>query len=221
MNPFLCLKIVILFFFLFLFNFIPTKEVLKADNPHLEKISQQAVRKIIYQFYMKKILDKLDKERDIFLTTKNFKSEIAKIIVKYSMKYDISPFLIYNIIKTESNFNPYAVSSKNAKGLMQLKNIAVKDVSGKLKNEFEIFSINKNIELGIKYFAKMLKQANGNIPLALTFYNKGIGKVRKMLKTKGFYEVVDNVYVRKILKIKKGDKNELGQICNVKILAWK
>lgn len=44
----------------------------------------------------------------------------ANIVRKASRKYDIPEDLIYAIIKTESSFNPYAVSWANAYGLMQV-----------------------------------------------------------------------------------------------------
>ena len=44
----------------------------------------------------------------------------ADIVQRASRKYDIPEDLIYAIIKTESSFNPYAVSWANAYGLMQV-----------------------------------------------------------------------------------------------------
>lgn len=44
----------------------------------------------------------------------------ADIVRRASQRYDIPEDLIYAIIKTESSFNPYAVSWANAYGLMQV-----------------------------------------------------------------------------------------------------
>ena len=42
------------------------------------------------------------------------------IVEKYAARYKVSPSLVYAIIRTESNFNPFAVSAAPAYGMMQL-----------------------------------------------------------------------------------------------------
>jgi len=115
----------------------------------------------------------------------------AEIVQRASRKYDIPEDLIYAIIKTESSFNPYAVSWANAYGLMQVvPKTAGKDVfklvkkkSGQPSPEY-LFNPENNIDTGTAYFYilknRYLKDVNH--PLSLEYsmisaYNGGTGGV--------------------------------------------
>ena len=54
----------------------------------------------------------------------NFQNKQAEkyrgIVSKYAAQYKVSPSLVFAVIRTESNFNPFAVSSAPAYGMMQL-----------------------------------------------------------------------------------------------------
>ncbi|WP_406717640.1 membrane-bound lytic murein transglycosylase MltC [Vibrio parahaemolyticus] len=85
--------------------------------------------------------------------------QYADIVRRASKKYDIPEDLIYAIIKTESSFNPYAVSWANAYGLMQVvPKTAGRDVfklvkkkSGQPSPEY-LFNPENNIDTGTAYF---------------------------------------------------------------------
>ncbi|OAJ93632.1 membrane-bound lytic murein transglycosylase MltC [Vibrio bivalvicida] len=115
----------------------------------------------------------------------------ADIVQRSSRKYGIPEDLIYAIIKTESSFNPYAVSWANAYGLMQVvPKTAGKDVfklvkkkSGQPSPEY-LFNPENNIDTGTAYFYilknRYLKDVNH--PLSLEYsmisaYNGGTGGV--------------------------------------------
>ncbi|MGF1909112.1 membrane-bound lytic murein transglycosylase MltC [Vibrio kasasachensis] len=115
----------------------------------------------------------------------------ADIVRRASRKYDIPEDLIYAIIKTESSFNPYAVSWANAYGLMQVvPKTAGKDVfklvkkrSGEPSPEY-LFNPENNIDTGTAYFYILKNRYLKNVdhPLTLEYtmisaYNGGTGGV--------------------------------------------
>jgi len=134
----------------------------------------------------------------------------------YSEKYNVDKYLIYAIIKAESNFDNHAVSSKEAKGLMQLMKSTAKDISKKLELNIQDDEIENrlldpefNINLGTKYISILLEKYN-SVELALIAYNAGSGNVDTWLENGTLKSDGSNVeevpyketnsYVRKILR---------------------
>lgn len=80
------------------------------------------------------------------------------LVNQFAQRYNISPSLVFAIIRTESNFNPYAVSSTPAYGLMQLvptsggreayRRAKGKDVA---PTRDYLFDPEHNVELGTAY----------------------------------------------------------------------
>ena len=110
-----------------------------------------------------------------------------------SKRYNIKESLIYAIIKTESSFNPYAVSHANAYGLMQvIPSTAGKDVFSKIKKRSDtptknyLFSAQNNIDTGTAYlhilktrYLKGIKNDTGRHYAIISAYNGGSGNVFK------------------------------------------
>ena len=107
-----------------------------------------------------------------------------EIVDKYSYEYNLDPFLVLAVIKTESNFNTYAESSKGAKGLMQIMDSTGEWIGSKV--EIDKFNANMlydpeiNIEFGCWYLNSLLKEFS-DLSLALAAYNGGSGNVTKWL----------------------------------------
>jgi soluble lytic murein transglycosylase-like protein len=91
------------------------------------------------------------------------------IILEASAKYGLKPNLIRAIIKTESDFNPNAVSNKGAKGLMQIMPVHYNNLG--ITNPFDA---RQNIMAGSKLFKGLFDRYNKNINKALAAYNAGI-----------------------------------------------
>ncbi len=120
-------------------------------------------------------------------------AKFKPIIEEYSKKYNISANLIYAIIKTESNFNQFAVSNVGAIGLMQIVPTsagidAYKYIYNKTwtpTNSY-LFEPQNNIELGSAYLkilnTKYLNGIYNSISqeyCVISAYNTGSGNVLK------------------------------------------
>ncbi len=108
------------------------------------------------------------------------------LVEEYSEEFELDDTLVYAIIHTESKFDPYAVSSADAKGLMQLRDETAIDCakSLKIKNFIpdQLFEPAINIRLGCCYLNKLIKRYNGNLENAVAAYNGGPGNVDAWLK---------------------------------------
>ena len=156
---------------------------------------------------------KIIKVQDIVLK-KIYPTKYSEYIEKYSMENDVDKYMIYAIIKNESNFNPKVKSDSNAIGLMQLleetANERARIINKQQVSEEELYNPDTNIQLGVEYYSYLLKHYEGNNILALTAYNAGMGNVDIWIKTEVIKEDgsdIENIpyketnnYVRKILR---------------------
>lgn len=102
-------------------------------------------------------------------------SDYEPIIAAAAKKYNLDPRLIRSQIKTESSFNPKAVSPAGARGLMQLMPATAADLG-----VADPFDPAQNIEGGAKYMRQLLDKYGGNWEKALAAYNGGMGRLDKV-----------------------------------------
>ena len=120
-------------------------------------------------------------------------------ILTESRKYGYDPLFLTALIITESSFNNWAKSNRNAHGLMQLKPTTAVAIASetdlKWKGTPTLYDPKKNIALGAYYLNKMVARF-GDLTLALEAYNQGPSRLSRFLR-KGY---LPSRYSGKVLK---------------------
>lgn len=121
----------------------------------------------------------------------DFGVRYAKLIHAAAQKHGVEEKLIASVIAAESNFDPKAISRKNALGLMQL--LPQTAVRYAVTN---IFDPEQNIDAGTHYLKDLLERYHGNLGFALAAYNAGPEMVDRYSGVPPFAETRN--YVRQI-----------------------
>ncbi len=96
------------------------------------------------------------------------------IIVDVAQSLRVPVDLVHSIIKTESDYDPWAISPKGAMGLMQLMPITA--MQYKVMN---VFDPRQNIEGGVKYLVDLIKLYEGDTQRVLAAYNAGQEAIKR------------------------------------------
>ena len=120
-------------------------------------------------------------------------SVLRQKVYRISERYGVDPTLIMAMIKVESNFMPYAISSAGAVGLMQLLPSTAQNM-----NIGNLYAPKENIEAGVRYFKYLYTLFNGDYIKAIAAYNAGEKAVIKYNGIPPYPET--QWYVTKVLK---------------------
>lgn len=131
---------------------------------------------------VKHYLDQLNRERRRW----------AQRVQERAPHYGVDPRLAVSIVRAESNFNPLAVSPKNAQGLMQL--IPASALRFGVRNPLDP---QQNIEGGLAYLGWLLQRFDHDVVKASAAYNAGEGAVDRHQGVPPFPET--RAYVARIL----------------------
>ena len=126
--------------------------------------------------------------------------DLLPVITPHSRNHQLDPYLILSIIRQESAFDPEAVSSAGAVGLMQLLPSTARIVSRKLDmrrfRRTMLFEPDINVMLGTKYFSDLLERYHGDVVFALAGYNAGEGRVDKWMEKNAIDDI--EVFIEQI-----------------------
>lgn len=147
---------------------------LKEDRPDR---ALQSLKHAIPGYFSEDIMDMPQWAWDI-LFPKPYWSDLTH----YAIANGLDPYLVASLIRQESEFNPQAVSSANAWGLMQLlppvgKSLA-REVRMRHYNQDQLTNPAVNLQLGTRYFKHMVDTFGGQVEYALAAYNAGADRVK-------------------------------------------
>ncbi|MFA5960605.1 MAG: transglycosylase SLT domain-containing protein [Tatlockia sp.] len=110
-----------------------------------------------------------------------------KSITHYAKNYHIPQELIYAIMRQESGFQENVVSPAGARGLMQIMpytaGVVAKQEKITYQDKNQLFSSEKNINLGVAYLQQLAKRYHYHPVLVAAAYNGGPSQVNYWLKT--------------------------------------
>jgi soluble lytic murein transglycosylase len=143
-----------------------------------------------------------------------FPQQYWSAIEQDSAKNGLDPYMVASLIRQESEFNPSAISSANAFGLMQLLPSVGRSMAKEEGihhfNEMELLNPETNIRLGTRYLKQTLDKFDGQPPYAFAAYNAGDSRVtdwQSIGRYHGMDEFVESIpftetrdYVQAILR---------------------
>lgn len=123
---------------------------------------------------------------------RNAPPQILTLVRELAPQYQVDPELALSIMKVESNFNPIALSPKNAKGLMQL----IPDTAARF-GVVNPYDPAQNLRGGLSYLRWLLAYFEGDVRLVAAAYNAGERAVERYRGVPPYLET--HLYVLKVL----------------------
>lgn len=116
-----------------------------------------------------------------------------RTVKMFAEQYGVSAHLVHAVIATESAYNPSAVSTKGARGLMQLM-----PATARRYGVTSLFDPVENIRAGVAHLRDLLDRFGGDTRLAVAAYNAGAGAVDRYSGVPPFRET--RQYVTRVMR---------------------
>lgn len=130
----------------------------------------------------------------------------GELIYAAAQRHGLNPHLLATVVWAESGYQPRAVSSKGARGLMQLMPATARRFG--LEGE-RIYDPASNLDAGARYLRWLLDRFEGRLTHALAGYNAGEGTVDRYRGMPPYRETQG--YVRRIFKVLGVEQGEAGE----------
>lgn len=109
------------------------------------------------------------------LPVDEFPVQYEEYVTKYASLYDVDEALIYAVIKTESSFDPNAMSHQDAKGLMQVTGETFDWLGSKMgvQGEYQhddLYDPDTGIQYGTFFLSYLLKEFGGVQEVAAAYH---------------------------------------------------
>jgi soluble lytic murein transglycosylase-like protein len=131
-------------------------------------------------------------------------ANIDQLVDQTANRYQVDPKLVHAIIRVESDYDPKAVSSKGAMGLMQLIPATAQRFG--VANPFDP---KQNLDGGVNYLKRLLGLFQGDLNLSLAAYNAGEHSVQRDGGIPAIPET--QKYVRKVTEIYQPGNTAMGK----------
>ena len=130
---------------------------------------------------------RLQQEAEYSASVQRHSPRYGDLIKRYAAEYDLEPAFVAAVIYRESHFDPNAVSSKNAKGLMQLMPDTIEWVAPNCgidaNDPSAVFVPENAIKMGCYLIKYIIRQIDSDDPILVACaYHAGWGNVSEWLK---------------------------------------
>lgn len=118
-------------------------------------------------------------------TVQLYPMEYTELIRANAREFNLEPAYVASVILAESSYNPNAVSSVNAQGLMQIMPKTGEWLAGKFDETYVegcLFDPATNLRYGCWYLGFLMDRYDGDMRCSSAAYHSGQGTVDKWLK---------------------------------------
>jgi hypothetical protein len=137
---------------------------------------------------------------DPFQNLTQWKRRIADLIIEIAPHYGVDPRLALTVVAVESNFDPLAMSRKDARGLMQL----IPEIAARYKVK-DPFNAQQNLRGGLAHLRFLLAYYCGQVTLAAAAYNAGEAAVDRYGGVPPYPETQE--YVRRVRALYRSERH--------------